>query len=79
MDDEQYFANDLRAVRQNSFFISILENYIDLFNNNGSIISTSLPEINQAKRVIVNIITTMYTNNKCSVKIFQSIYMTFLV
>ena len=57
----------------------MLENYLPLFNNQGSLISRSHPEINQVKRVMVNIIGHLYSQSKCPSKVFNTLYLTFLV
>ena len=79
MDEEQYFTNELRSIRQNTFLQGILEGYIQLFSNNGSIISLTFPEINRIKMVMVNIVTILYSNYQCPLKIFKAVYLTFLL
>lgn len=79
MDEEDYFVRELQAIRSNTFFISILEHYLPLFGNNGSVISLACPDINKVKRTMTNIVSLVYANAKCPQRIFSSLYLTFLV
>ena len=79
MDEEQYFTNELRSIRSNNFLQGTLDSYIQLFGNNGSIISLTFPDINRIKRVIVNVTTLLYSNHKCPLNLFKAVYLTFLI
>lgn len=79
IDEQDYFSNELQNVRKNDFLIAILENYLQLFNNNGSVISLAYPQINEIKRVMIDVVGLLYTQYQCPVKIFNTLYITFLV
>lgn len=49
-----------------------------LFNHNFSIISREYNPINEIKRIIMNIIVTIYMTETCPLNLFKIIFVTFL-
>lgn len=69
---------DIRSIRENVYLVEVLESYLALFHNNHSIISTACNSVNEIKRVIMNVVVTMYKLSVCPLNIFKLIFITFL-